>query len=67
MRSSSRLNEGDLAITAREPGPAKQRGPRSSLDLPVSALPGVGEGAEKLLERLDIRTIGELLWHLPRT
>jgi ATP-dependent DNA helicase RecG len=40
--------------------------PRSSLDLPVTALPGVGEGAEKLLERLSIRTLGDLLWHLPR-
>ncbi len=41
--------------------------PTSSLDLPVTALPGVGEESEKLLERLAIRTIGDLLWHLPRT
>jgi ATP-dependent DNA helicase RecG len=41
--------------------------PNTSLDLPVSALPGVGDSAEKLLERLGIRTIGDLLWHLPRT
>jgi ATP-dependent DNA helicase RecG len=41
--------------------------PKSSLDLPVTALPGVGEESEKLLERLEIRTIGDLLWHLPRT
>jgi ATP-dependent DNA helicase RecG len=48
--------------------PAASKGhPRSSLDLPVTALPGVGEGAEKLLERLSIRTLGDLLWHLPRT
>jgi ATP-dependent DNA helicase RecG len=46
---------------------APNRHPRSSLDLPVTALPGVGEGAEKLLERLSIRTLGDLLWHLPRT
>ncbi len=31
----------------------------------MTALPGVGEGSEKLLERLGIRTIGDLLWHLP--
>jgi len=42
-----------------------RRPPASSLDLPVSALPGVGEESEKLLERLEIRTIGDLLWHLP--
>jgi ATP-dependent DNA helicase RecG len=42
-----------------------RRHPRTSLDLPVTALPGVGEGSEKLLERLEVRTIGDLLWHLP--
>ena len=41
--------------------------PNSSLDLRVTALPGVGDESEKLLERLEIRTIGDLLWHLPRT
>jgi ATP-dependent DNA helicase RecG len=41
--------------------------PTSSLDLRVTALPGVGDGSEKLLERLEIRTMGDLLWHLPRT
>ena len=44
-----------------------RRPPRSSLDLPVTALPGVGDESEKLLERLEIRTLGDLLWHLPRT
>ncbi len=42
-------------------------GPSTSLDLPVGALPGVGDSAEKLLDRIEIRTIGDLLWHLPRT
>ncbi|HEV8230094.1 MAG TPA: ATP-dependent DNA helicase RecG, partial [Candidatus Limnocylindria bacterium] len=41
--------------------------PNSSLELPVTALPGIGEDSAKLLERLEIRTIGDLLWHLPRT
>lgn len=40
--------------------------PNSSLELPVRSLPGVGEDSEKLLEKLGIRTIGDLLWHLPR-
>lgn len=42
-----------------------RRTPTSSLDLPVTALPGVGTESGKLLERLRIRTIGDLLWHLP--
>ena len=37
----------------------------TSLDLKVEALPGVGPESAKLLERLRIRTIGDLLWHLP--
>ncbi|HEY8757660.1 MAG TPA: ATP-dependent DNA helicase RecG [Candidatus Limnocylindria bacterium] len=37
----------------------------TSLDLKVEALPGVGDESVKLLERLGIRTIGDLLWHLP--
>ena len=37
----------------------------TSLDLKVAALPGVGDESVKLLERLGIRTIGDLLWHLP--
>jgi ATP-dependent DNA helicase RecG len=41
--------------------------PESSLDLSVTALPGIGDDSAKLLERIEIRTIGDLLWHLPRT
>jgi len=41
--------------------------PSSSLELPVTALPGIGSDSAKLLERIEIRTIGDLLWHLPRT
>ena len=41
--------------------------PNSSLELPVTALPGIGEDSAKLLERIEIRTIGDLVWHLPRT
>jgi len=48
-------------VTASTSGP-----PSSSLELPVRSLPGVGEDSEKLLEKLGIRTIGDLLWHLPR-
>src|ERR1700716_2238800 len=41
--------------------------PSSSLELPVTALPGIGDDSAKLLDRIEIRTIGDLLWHLPRT
>ena len=39
--------------------------PASSLDLPATRLPGIGPESGKLLERVGVRTIGDLLWHLP--
>jgi ATP-dependent DNA helicase RecG len=44
---------------------SSRRSSSTSLDLKVGALPGVGDESVKLLERLGIRTIGDLLWHLP--
>ena len=48
-----------------QPSPPLNRRPASSLDLGVGALPGVGAESVKLLDRLGIRTISDLLWHLP--
>ena len=39
--------------------------PATSLDLPVTRIPGIGSESAKLLERMDIHSIGDLLWHLP--
>ena len=50
----------DRRVSAPAAGP-----PRTSLELPVRSLPGVGEDSEKLLGKLGIRTIADLLWHLP--
>src|SRR5947207_8894048 len=47
------------------PATARDTRPSSSLDLHVTRLPGIGLESKKLLERLEIRTIGDLLWHLP--
>src|SRR5690606_18685537 len=38
----------------------------SALDLPVGRLRGVGPSRERMLERLGVRTVGDLLEHLPR-
>src|SRR5690606_27432016 len=38
----------------------------SPLQSPVSRLRGVGPGRARMLERLGIRTVGDLLEHLPR-
>jgi ATP-dependent DNA helicase RecG len=48
-----------------QPSSPLSKRPASSLDLGVAALPGVGASSVKLLDRLGIRTIGDLLWHLP--
>jgi ATP-dependent DNA helicase RecG len=39
--------------------------PATSLDLPVTRIPGIGTESAKLLERMNIHSIGDLLWHLP--
>ena len=53
-----------MAVSRITPS-SSQRNSSTSLDLKVEALPGVGGESAKLLERLGIRTIGDLLWHLP--
>jgi len=39
--------------------------PNNPLDVDVGRIPTVGAESVKLLARLGIRTMGELLWHLP--
>ena len=67
--------EAPTAAPAKPPRQAvKRSAPRrrvsrvtlESLDDPVTILPGVGEGRRKQLEALDIRTIRDLLYLLPR-
>ena len=52
-------------MAASRTTPSSSQRNRTSLDLKVEALPGVGPESAKLLERLGIHTIGDLLWHLP--
>ena len=52
-------------MAANRTTPSSSPPSSTSLDLRVGALPGVGAESVKLLERLGIRTIGDLLWHLP--
>ncbi len=44
---------------------ATRKHPTSSLDLSVTELQGVGPESVKLLAKLGIHTMGDLLWHLP--
>jgi len=44
---------------------AAEGAPATSLDLPVTRIPGIGSESAKLLERMNIHSIGDLLWHLP--
>jgi len=54
-----------LTLVSTETRPRSR--PTTSLELPVTALPGIGDDSATLLERIEIRTVGDLLWHLPRT
>jgi ATP-dependent DNA helicase RecG len=49
---------------APSPPPPSQR-PGSGLDAPVSTLPGISTAYTRRLERLNIQTVGDLLYHFP--
>ena len=38
----------------------------ASLDSPLTTVPGIGPKSAKTLKKLDLETLGDLLWHLPR-
>ena len=38
----------------------------ASLDSPLTAVPGIGPKSAKTLKKLDLETLEDLLWHLPR-
>jgi ATP-dependent DNA helicase RecG len=46
------------------PAPSAER-PRSGLDAPVTTLPGISTAYAARLKRLDIETVGDLLFHFP--
>jgi ATP-dependent DNA helicase RecG len=41
-------------------------GPPAALKAPLTTVQGIGPKSAKTLEKLDMRTLGDLLWHLPR-
>ena len=45
----------------------KAMGTRKWLDSEVTVLPGVGESRRKLLTKLGLRTVGDVLYSFPRT
>jgi ATP-dependent DNA helicase RecG len=38
----------------------------ASLDASLTSVPGIGPKSAKTLKKLDLETLGDLLWHLPR-
>ncbi len=50
---------------ARDLGPVSLP-PYPHLDLPVNALPGIGPKRARLLAKLGVTTIRDLLFHFPR-
>jgi ATP-dependent DNA helicase RecG len=38
----------------------------TALDAPLTTLPGIGPKTARTLKKLDLETLGDLLWHLPR-
>ena len=42
------------------------QGPPTELNAPLTTIQGVGPKTAKTLSKLDLETLGDLLWHLPR-
>ena len=49
-----------------EKPPAEPEGPPAALKAPLTSVPGIGPKSAKTLEKLNMSTLGDLLWHLPR-
>ncbi len=47
----------------RKPAP---QGPPAALTAPLTSIAGIGPKSAKTLKKLDLTTLGDLLWHLPR-
>lgn len=55
----------ELPDEAEKP-PAEPEGPPAALKAPLTSVPGIGPKSAKTLEKLNMSTLGDLLWHLPR-
>ena len=61
----------ELPAPDPEPASEKDKMPApdlepASLDSPLTAVPGIGPKSANTLKKLDLETLGDLLWHLPR-
>ncbi|NIM92468.1 MAG: ATP-dependent DNA helicase RecG [Anaerolineales bacterium] len=52
--------------TPSPPPPSKPVETPLALEAPLTTLPGVGPKTAKTLKKLDLESLGDLLWHLPR-
>jgi ATP-dependent DNA helicase RecG len=66
LKDRNERDEVALRLTPHVPSAAPPEGGRVPLDTPVSSLPGVGERTAERLESLGLRSLGDLLDHLPR-
>jgi ATP-dependent DNA helicase RecG len=55
-----------MDVTQSQPTPRPLPESGDPLDTPVQYVRGVGPQRAELLEKLDIRTVRDLLWHIPR-
>ncbi|OGO70064.1 MAG: ATP-dependent DNA helicase RecG [Chloroflexi bacterium RBG_19FT_COMBO_62_14] len=57
-----------LGPSAQGEGRARRRPPNEPIDLasPLTAVSGIGPKSAKTLEKLGLKTLGDLLWYVPR-
>jgi ATP-dependent DNA helicase RecG len=57
------IDQGEAQTKPSRPEPS---GPPAALKAPLTTVQGIGPKSAKTLEKLGMRTLGDLLWHLPR-
>jgi ATP-dependent DNA helicase RecG len=53
-------------IAAGAKAPKQPEGPPAALNAPLTTVQGIGPKSAKTLAKLELHTLGDLLWHLPR-
>jgi ATP-dependent DNA helicase RecG len=64
--ASEAVEPSDVSAEAVEEKPEAPPEPPAALKAPLTTVPGIGPKSAKTLEKLEMRTLADLLWHLPR-
>jgi ATP-dependent DNA helicase RecG len=64
--SSTSTKTGEAEEKPKDDRNAGPQGPPAALNAPLTSIAGIGPKSAKTLKKLNLATLGDLLWHLPR-